>query len=128
MKFTNKVAAPLVGAPVKPAIGAIAAEPVSTLVETPPLLANATEPVNAPTATGLKLTLTSPVCALFTVYELPLTRAKGAPDTVTVPVSACIPALTTKNVWLLLWPTGRNPKSRLPGATTRCGGPFVTTI
>ena len=128
MKFTSNVAAPLVGAPVKPAIGAIAAEPVRALVETPPLLANATEPVNAPTSTGLKLTLTSPVCALFTVYGLPLTRVKGAPDKVTVPVSAWIPALITENVWLLLCPTGSNPKSRLPGATTRCGEPFVTTI
>src|SRR5580704_9674110 len=125
VKFTTNVAAPLVGVPPKPATGATALEPVTAFVDVPPLLAKTTEPVNAPAATGLKLTLTCPVSPPPTLNGLPLTTAKGTPEAVAVPVKVWTPALTTEKVCVLLWPTGSRLKLRLPGDATRSGGIFV---
>ena len=61
VNFTASDTMPVVGVPLKLADGMVAPEPMTVLVELPPLLAKTTEFVKLPTATGLNATLTVPV-------------------------------------------------------------------
>ena len=120
--------APLVGVAVKPAIGTMAAEPVTALVEAPPLLANSTDLVTLNRLPDLKATVTRSVCPPFTVNGLPLVTANGLPATlICAEPDRPSPVLITRNCWVVDWPVASRPKSILDGWTDNWGG-LRTTI
>src|ERR1700716_845822 len=77
VKLTLRGLRPLVGLPVKLAVGTTAPVPVTVLVLLPPLLVKTTTLLKLPALAGLKVTCTWPVWPGATLKGVPLAMAKG---------------------------------------------------
>src|SRR6266568_6307183 len=112
---------------ITPSWAGVRPEPVTVLVELPPLLVKTTKLLKLPTLAGLKATCTWPVWPGGRLKGLPLVIAKGS-VALTSPVRVKPPPLTTWKLRVLVWPITTAPKSRLAGLIANNGGGLVTTM
>ena len=117
VKLTDNGAVPLVGLPEKLAAGGTAPEPVTALVEFPPLLAKTMLPEKSPSLPGLKATDTVAVWPPPMLYELVLVNVNAeSPVTNAVPVNVSTPSLITEKSrlatsWMSTWSRKRIVKA-----------------
>src|SRR6266566_5619215 len=118
VKETVSGLTPLVGTPLKLAVGTSAPLPRTALVELPPLLVKTTTLLKLPAVAGAKRTgrLVEPNPARLN--GVPDTRLKGPALIVATPLVRAAPPrlVTTKLAWALV-PTATVPKLRFGGET-----------
>src|SRR5229473_4869892 len=110
-----------------PSWAGVRPEPVTLLVELPPLLVKTTTLLKLPALAGLKATCTWPVWPGARLKGLPPAMAKGS-VVLTAPVRVRPPPLTTWKLSVLIWPMTTAPKFRLAGLIANNGGGLVTTM
>ena len=104
--------------------GGVTPEPVTTLVELPPLLLNTTTLLKLEALDGAKLIDIRLVWPARMMNGLSDWTANGSVVTA-VPVRGRSPVLTSWKVKVLVRPRVIEPKARLAGLTMSCGGELV---
>src|SRR5216683_1445562 len=121
VKVTLSGLRPVVGLPVKFAVGPSAPAPVTVLLLLPPLLVKTTWLLKLAALVGLKLTATKPVWPGVRLKGLPLWMAKGG-AVAALPLRVGPPVLTSWKLCVLVRPITRGPKFRRAGLSANCGG------
>src|ERR1017187_2794708 len=119
VNVTSNGTRPLVGVPLKLAMGMVAPAPITGFVESPMFVAKTTLSVKLPVIAGVKLTTTFVELRVATENGLPETIENGAPPTTAVPLSVTPLPLVTTKLSCAVVPVRIAPKSRLAGVTTK---------
>jgi hypothetical protein len=107
--------------------GGVRPEPVTVLVELPPLLVKVTTLLKLTALSGAKLMATELVWRARMVKGLPDWMVKGE-LAATVPERVRSPVLTSWKLSVLVWPMMTGPKARLAGLSESCGGKLVAAM
>src|SRR6185369_9262642 len=107
--------------------GGVRPEPVTMLVELPPLLVKVTTLLKLTALSGAKLMATELVWRAKMVKGLPAWTANGG-LAATVPESERSPVLTSWKPSVLVWPIMTGPKARLVGFSKSFGGKLVAAM